>query len=140
MIKFKTLGLQRIVSMRFIVLMVSFLFPLLVHAEETASSPEFLIQMMNHCYEDENKLGTELAECILKKMRGVNNPNGYHVLMKDENFSKTVASEFTLLIYDKYGNILICKGIAKEKIVFKQCDTKKIINFDPQKMPIDLDF
>ncbi|ARB90868.1 hypothetical protein [Legionella longbeachae] len=126
--------------MRFIALMVSFLFALSIHAEETASSPEFLIKIMNHCYEDENKIGAELAECILDKMRNVNNPHQYHALIRDENFSKTVESDFSLVIYDKYGDVLVCKGIAKEKIVFKKCDSKKIPNFDPNKLPIDMEF
>ncbi|AUH73272.1 Uncharacterised protein [Legionella sainthelensi] len=126
--------------MRFIILMVSFLFSLSIHAEETASSPEFLIKIMNHCYEDENKMGPELAECILDKMRNVYNPHQYHVLLKDENFSKSIESEFSLVIYDKYGDVLVCKGVAKEKIVFKKCDNKKIPNFDPKKMLIEMGF
>ncbi|WP_258956500.1 hypothetical protein [Legionella sainthelensi] len=81
-----------------------------------------------------------MAECILDKMRNVYNPHQYHVLLKDENFSKTIESEFSLVIYDKYGDILLCKGVAKEKIVFKKCDNKKIPNFDPKKMLIEMGF
>lgn len=100
--------------------------------------PEIMIKVLNHCYEDENKIGTELAKCFLEKMKGVKNPNGYKIYFSVENFNKTIASPVSLTIYDKYGNAMICKGIAKEKIVFKDCIIKKIPNFSPGKaMSID---
>lgn len=88
---------------------------------------------MNQCYEDENKLGTELAKCVLKGLEHFDNPYGYHVQMRDENPSKTITREISLIITDKYGHVLKCKAIAKEKIVFKKCVNEKIPNYTPEK-------
>ena len=92
---------------------------------------ELILNSLHQCYDNENKIGAELAKCLLAKTRKSSNPEGYKVNIVDDNPSKTIPSNITITIYNKWGQVFVCKGIAQEKIIIKKCTGKKIPKLNP---------
>ncbi|KTD61114.1 hypothetical protein [Legionella spiritensis] len=119
------------------VLLLSLLMTMPARADEHTRVVAFLVSIMNHCYEDDNKAGLELAKCMMQVLSKHNNPQQYRVNIYDEHPDRNVASYFKITVYNKEGLVVSCTGIAKETIDIKQCTGKKIVPLTPGKeMPI----
>ena len=65
------------------------------------------------------------------KVKSSANPDKYKVTIVDDNPSKTIESNITITIYNKFGQVFTCTGTAQEKIVIKDCTAKKIPPLTP---------
>lgn len=104
-------------------------FPMAVNAAE--DKLQVIFDTMHHCYHEDNQIGTSLARCMLKKLEHDKNPEGYRVQIVDDNPNKQIASNMTLTIYNKAGLVIVCKGIAKEKIQITGCTGQKLQPLTP---------
>ena len=107
----------------------------LLHANAVNNPPELVINLMNYCYETKNQFGIDLAKCILNKLDKIDNPFGYRVALYDAQpqYAKNKSRPFSLTIYNKFGDVLLCQGIAQEKIIFNKCEHSKVPDLTPAK-------
>ncbi|KTC65050.1 Uncharacterised protein (plasmid) [Legionella adelaidensis] len=101
-----------------------------IYATPMQDKLNLVIHTMNICYENENKVGVDLAKCMLEKFEKMDNPQGYRVNVTDENPSKVIPHAITISIYNKYGQMIICNGTAQAKIVINNCT-------EQQKQPLN---
>jgi len=81
---------------------------------------KLIFNTIDHCYIVEHKTDVELAECVSKTLMQLPNREFYRVKIYKDKLGRS-ASDIKILIYNKKGFILFCKGLAKEKIVINSC-------------------
>ena len=101
--------------------MICFSFPALAN-QLNNQIPDFIYKTLSDCYEKEKKRETELAKCISKKLQALPNPNGYRLHIHEDTFSKEHPNKLSLMIYDKYGQVLRCYGEALDTIDIHDCE------------------
>ncbi|MBA3536022.1 MAG: hypothetical protein H0T84_05355 [Tatlockia sp.] len=112
--------------MKRICLLVSlFLITPVLHAEDNLAIPAMILQFLDQCYDNEAKTGPDLAKCVLKKLEHKKNPEGYKINFTQDSFNRKILSSFTLIIYNKQGLTITCRGVASDKIHIQSCSSEK---------------
>lgn len=90
-----------------------------------------IISSLESCYNNTDLTGTRLARCVLTKLRSHINPDDYRVNFYQESFDRKVAGEIYLTIYNKYGQVFMCTGVAQKNIKINKCWAKKVKALSP---------
>lgn len=98
-----------------------------IQAKTTATEDPFaiILSTLSDCYEKAEVIDPNIAKCCLKKMQKYPNPDGYRVNIAYDSFDRQKPINVTLTIFNKYGEIFICKGLAQQRIVFEECIAEK---------------
>lgn len=85
-----------------------------------------IINSLESCYNATTLTANPLAKCVLGKLRSHINPDEYRVNFYQEHFDRAVESEIYLTIYNKYGQVFMCNGVAQKTIKINKCWAKKV--------------
>lgn len=102
-----------------------FLLTPVLQAEDYLAIPAMILQFLDQCYDNEAKTGPDLAQCVLEKVQHKKNPEGYKINFTQDSFNRKILSSFTLIIYNKAGLTITCRGVASDKIHIQSCRSEK---------------
>ncbi|MGL6036234.1 MAG: hypothetical protein ACRC0B_03580 [Legionella sp.] len=87
-----------------------------IDAQNKDDAFALIINSLESCYNNSTLTATPLAKCVLGKLRSHINPDEYRVNFYQESFDRNVAGEIYLTIYNKYGQVFMCNGVAQKTI------------------------